>query len=75
LHRKGAARVVGSASALVARVGGALASKKLKKNATKIKQTQSINLKVMKSRANQSDLRIKDNMEKVKKWAKGQNKI
>jgi hypothetical protein len=53
-----------------------LASKNSEKNAQqRIKQTQSINLKVMKSRANQSDIRIKENMEKVKKWPKGQNKI
>jgi hypothetical protein len=69
--------LVRSASTLVARVGGRWPLK-IQKNcleSKKIKKNQSINLKVMKSRANQLDLRIKDSMEKVKKWEKGQNKI
>jgi hypothetical protein len=37
----------------------------------KIKEIQSINLILMKSRAKQSVLRIKNNMEKVKKVGKG----
>jgi hypothetical protein len=70
-------RLAQSVSALVTRVGGHWPLKIQKKclESQRIKQTQSINLKVMKLRANQSDIRIKDNMEKVKKWEKGQKKI
>jgi hypothetical protein len=42
----------------------------------KIKEIQSINLILMKSRAKQSDLRIKETIWRISnEWEKGQNKI